>query len=38
MSDTELTVSHPLRIRVDLRGLDFNGLVQAIVEAAGVPW
>jgi len=34
MSDTELTVSHPLRVKVDLRGLDFNGLVQAIAEAA----
>jgi hypothetical protein len=35
MSDTELTVSHPLQVKVDLRGLDFNGLVQAITEAAG---
>lgn len=34
MSDTELTVSHPLRIRVDLTDLDFNGLVEAIRVAA----
>ena len=34
MSDTELTVSHPLVIRVDPKGLDFNGLVQAIVAEA----
>jgi len=34
MSDTELTVSHVLALRVDLRGLDFNGLVRAISEAS----
>ena len=34
MSDTELTVSLPLTVKVDLRGLDFKGLVQAIREAA----
>jgi hypothetical protein len=34
MSDTELTVSHPLRIRVDLTDLDFNRLVEAIRVAA----
>lgn len=34
MSDTELTVSHVLTLRVDLRGLDFNGLVRAISEAS----
>jgi hypothetical protein len=33
-SDTGLTVSLPLRVKVDLRGLDFKGLVQAIGEAA----
>ena len=30
MSDTELTVSLPLQVKVDLGGLDFKGLVQAI--------
>ena len=34
MLDTELTVSLPLRVKVDLRGLDFKGLVQAIGEGA----
>jgi len=34
MLDTELTVSLPLTVKVDLRGLDFKGLVQAIGEAA----
>lgn len=34
MSDTELTVSHPLWIKVDLADLDFNGLVGAISAAA----
>ena len=34
MSDTELTVSLPLTVKVDLRGLDFKGLVQVIREAA----
>ena len=34
MSDTELTVSLPLQVKVDLRGLDFKGLVQAIGKAA----
>ena len=34
MSDTELTVSLPLQVKVDLRGLDFKGLVQAIRKAA----
>src|SRR3972149_5130840 len=33
-SDTELRVSLPLQVKVDLRGLDFNGLVQAIGKAA----
>ena len=33
MSDTELTVSHMLTLRVDMRDLDFNGLVRAISEA-----
>ncbi len=32
--ETELTVSLPWRVTVDLRGLDFKGLVQAIGEAA----
>ncbi len=34
MSDTELTVSHPVWIKVDLRDADFNGLVEAIRAAA----
>jgi hypothetical protein len=34
MLDTELTVSLPLQVKVDLRGLDFNGLVQAIRKTA----
>jgi hypothetical protein len=34
MSDTERTISLPLRVKVDLRRLDFNGPVQAIGEAA----
>ena len=34
MSDTKPTVSHPLTIRVELAGLDFNGRVQAIVAEA----
>ena len=33
MSDTELTVSHPVWIKVDLTDLDFNGLVGAISAA-----
>ena len=33
MSDTELTVSHVLTLRVDTQGLDFNGMVRAISEA-----
>lgn len=40
MSDTELTVSHALWIKLDLRGLDFNRLAAAIqaeaARAAGV--
>jgi len=32
MRDTELTVSHPVRLKVDLSGLDFNGLVRVIVQ------
>ena len=35
MSDTELTVSHLLCIKVDVRGLDFNGVVEAIQAEAG---
>ena len=31
MSDTELTVSHPVWIKVDLTGLNSNGLVGAMV-------
>ena len=31
MSDTELTVSHSLVVGINPRGLDFNGLVQAVV-------
>ncbi len=31
MSDTELTVSHRVWIKVDLTGLDSNGLVGAMV-------
>ena len=34
MSDTELTVSLPLTVTVDVRGLDFKGLVEAIQGAA----
>ncbi len=34
MPDTELTVSCPLVIKVDRRGLDFNGLVRDIQSAA----
>ncbi len=30
MSDTELIVSHPLWIKVDLTDLDFNPLAEAI--------
>ena len=33
MSDTELTVSLSLQVKVDLRELDFKGLAQAIREA-----
>ena len=33
MSDTELTVSLPLQVKAELRGLDFKGLVQAVREA-----
>ena len=31
MSDTELTASHPVWIKVDLTGLDSNGLMRAMV-------
>ena len=34
MSDTELTVSHSLVVKVDPKAFDFNGLVQAIVAQA----
>ena len=34
MQGTERTVSLPLRVKVNLRGLDFKGLVQALREAA----
>ena len=34
MSDTELTVSLPLTVTVDVCGLDFKGLVEAIQAAA----
>ena len=34
MSDAELTVSHPVWIKVDLEGANFNGLVEAISAAA----
>jgi hypothetical protein len=32
--DAELTASLPLQVNVDLRGLDFHGLGQAIGKAA----
>jgi hypothetical protein len=34
MPDSELTVSHPIVVTVTLEGLDFNGLVAAIRQAA----
>ena len=34
MSDTELTVSHPMVVSVRVVGLDFNGLVRAIAAEA----
>ncbi len=34
MLDTELTVSLPMVVRVDIQGRDFNGLVRAIQAAA----
>ena len=34
MPDTELTVSHPIVVTVPVEGLDFNGLVTAIRQAA----
>lgn len=34
MPDTELTVSHPIVVTVALEGLDFNGVVTAIRQAA----
>ena len=37
MSDTELTVSLPLRVKVELRGLDIKELVQAIRETVDAP-
>jgi hypothetical protein len=38
MLDTKLTVSLPLQVKVDLRGLDFNRLVQAIGKAAAATY
>ena len=35
MPDTELTVSHPIVVTVRVEGLDFNGVVAAIRQAAG---
>ncbi len=37
MSDTGLTVLHPVGIKVDLRNVDFRGLVEAISAAAARP-
>lgn len=37
MSDTELTASHPVVIKVDLRNVDFNGLVEATSATAPGP-